>query len=467
MHATLRTPKLSTRRLANDLRDIFTTRRDGTTWAKADHTLAVAPRYIEALVLPGKHKTLRGIGTRMDLPEDRVRRFISRSPWDHGALQDHLNQNIPDAVRSKSSMLVVDDVGLLKQGKHSPGVQRQYTGAAGKITNCQAAVDLILAVPGKKRNADQVTWPLGMELYVPQKWLEDPAYEQRRRRAAIPEDLAFRKKAEIALDMIARARDHGVEHACIGADTDYGDRGQFRAQLRKWNEPYVVAVTPSQLRVIPEDTPLIQPGTGPGSGRKRVRHAAGVTAKSPAQLAEQIDAWTTIAWSEGTKDALSAPFHVSRIRVVNDATNRYVSDETGWLILERRSDQDLRAFLAWGVDDWPPDRLVEYAHLRWTIEQFHREAKQELGLDHFEGRTWKGWHHHVSAVLLAYALLAELRVEQHGSPGPLPAFPQVVRAVVHEVATQSAMEEGLDRQTAKRIASAMVRKLTDWGKPPK
>lgn len=403
---------------------------------------------------------MSGIARRVGVPNDRVEQFVRESPWEYAALQEHLVVNIPDAMRDAKAVLVVDDVGFLKKGKHSVGVHRQYTGASGKIDNCQAAVDLVLARPGAQRNADQCTWPLGMALYLPQEWLSD---DEKRGAVGVPKTVDFQTKPQIALGMIDRARTHGVQHACTVADAGYGDSTEFRAQLRAWSEPYIVGITPSKLRFIDASTPLEIPknARGRAGGRyERERYPVSVRPQSAAQLAKTA-VWEEVAWAEGTKGTLTCQFYRCKVRVTKDTKLRYVTDEECWLLLEKRGNE-LKAHLCWRLDDATLQELVVLAHMRWTIEQFHRDAKQELALDDFEGRTWKGWHHHVSMVLLAYAFIATLRAEDDAQERP--PFSHIVRLLVHEAATQTLVEkQGLDRRTARKYAADVLRSVTEWG----
>ena len=209
--------KLAIRRFLGPMRAAFTTRPDGSSWARAANTWQVARAYVEGLVRPGSHKTLRGIGKRMDVHEDRIRRFITQSPWNHHALQEHLNDNIPDSIASREAMLIFDDVDFRKKGNHSVGVSRQYAGSIGKVDNCQVAVDLVSAVPGEARNADQVTWPLGMELYLPRSWIEEESYAELREEVGLPEDAEFQTKPGIALELIERARSASCSSRVCGS----------------------------------------------------------------------------------------------------------------------------------------------------------------------------------------------------------------------------------------------------------
>lgn len=455
----VREPKVAIRRFMEPLRDAFTTRPDGSTWARSANTWRAALAYLEGLTRPGKHKTLRGIGKRMNLHEDAIRRFISQSPWEHEAVQEYLNRDIPDDFHSEAAMLIIDDVDILKKGRHSVGVSRQYAGSIGKVDNCQVAVDLVAAVPGEARNADQLTWPLGMELYVPEPWLKDDSYAERRERCNLPEDLEFRTKLEIALDLLRRARAADVPHAYIGGDAAYGGSHAFRAQLRDWDEPYIVGIKPSKLQVVPATSPE-DAGPRPDS-RPRTEAVDESTILSAADVAKQLDDWTEIEWSEGTKGPLSAAVARRWVTVVKQTTAGTEIQEQGWLVLEKQG-TELKCWLCWDVQDWSLEELVTYAHMRWPIEQFHKDAKQVLGLNQFEGRTWKGWNHHVAVVLLTYAFIATQRAAHGAAAEELPPFSQVARALVIEAATQTAQRRGLARQKATEVAEDFIRGYTDW-----
>lgn len=453
--------RLVARRFFGRQKDVFIKRGDGTSWPRWQNTLRSGRAYYEGLLRPGRRKNMESISARMNIDNDRLERFIRESPWEYEALQEHLVANIPECILDSKAVILVDDVGLIKQGKHSVGVQRQYSGALGKVGNCQVGVDAVYVAPGKKRNADQRTWPLGMRLYLPEKWADDRV---RRTETNVPDDVVFKTKPQIALEMIDKIRAHKVEHKAIVADAGYGDSSDFRKELRDHEETYVLGVTPSSLRVIDPSVPLTPPGSSAGRGRRRkfTTYPEGTIVQSPAVIADGVKEWTIIKWSEGTKGVLSGEFYRTKVRVTEDAVNlRHATDEIAWLLLERRKDE-LKAHLCWGLDDSSLEELVGLAHLRWPIEQFHKEAKQLLGLDRFEGRSWKGWHHHVTMVLLAYAFLSLLRA-QNSQEVKLPSLRTTARAVVQESATQTLMREHkLKRPEAAPIATTMIRGYTDW-----
>jgi SRSO17 transposase len=396
----------------------------------------------------------------MGVNEDQVERFIRDSPWEYEILQDHLATSIPNSIRNPKAALILDDVGLIKQGRHSVGVKRQYSGALGKVGNCQVAVDLMYVAPGKHRNADQRTWPLGMQLYLPKEWVED---EVRRIETGVPDSVGFRTKPQIALDMIDKARACNIEHKVVIADSGFGNSTEFRDELRERKEPYILGITPKSIKVIDALISLLQPGSTEGKGRPReyTTYPEGTLVQSPAEIGKDVKEWTTIHWTEGTKGTLSGKFHRVLVRVTKGAVlQRRATDEVGWLLLEMEP-KGLKAYLCWGLDNSSLEELVTLAHLRWTIEQFHKEAKQLLGLDRFEGRSWKGWHHHVSMVLLAFAFVSMLRAQRYDNH--IPSIRRIVKIVIHEVATQELMEKHkLKRQQAKPIAATMLRGYSDW-----
>jgi len=454
--------RLEQHRFLEPFRDLFTHREDGSSWPRWQNTAATAPAYLRGLLGPGAGKNMHGIAKRVDRDDDQIERFVRESPWEHEAVQTHLVNHVPKQILNPHAVLNVDDVALVKKGKMSVAAYRQYCGATGKVDECQVAVDVIYTSPDPDRNADQKTWPLGMQLYVPQGWLEDSEYDLARDAAQVPADVEFLTKHDIALQMIDRARH--LPHAAIGGDAGYGDNGEFRRRLRERNEPYVLGVTPSQPRLIPADTPIQAPQrAGPQGGRPETHptHTPTVKRESPRNLAQRVTQWETIEWSEGTKGHLTGEFWRTKVRVVEGPKERrWVTDEVVWLVLEKRSNQ-LKAYLCWGFDDATLEELVGLAHSRWTIEQFHREAKQMLGLDQFEGRSWKGWHHHVTMVLLAYAYLALHRAQTTADHPP--TLPKTANAIVLEIATQRLVtKHRLKRPKARKIARTVLLEFSEW-----
>ena len=449
--------RLAAYRFVTPYRKIFVQNGEGKSWPRWRDTWRAGLAYFHGLLRPGRRKNLHGIAVSMGISEDRMERFVRESPWEYEALQEHLIVSIPEEIRDSRAALVIDDFGIVKQGSHSVGVQRQYSGTLGKVGNCQVAVDLVYASPGGRRNADQRTWPLGIQLYLPESWTED---EERRAEVDIPDDVVFRTKPVIAQEMIEAVLSKGVEHSFVVSDAGYGDNGDFRRWLRTRNEAYVLGVNPDHIYAIDPSTEVVPLRGGRRSGGK-FRYPEGLRPRSAKELARDVEEWTEVEWSEGTKGSLKGHFHRILVRVTTDTVRRRMAtDEVGWLLLERRG-KELKSYICWGMDDESLEGLVGRAHLRWVVEHFHREAKQMLGLDRFEGRTWRGWHHHVSMVMLAYSFLSKMRAES--AEEALPSLRSTAVQLVQEVITQELIREhGLKRTKAHDIATTMRRGFTDW-----
>ena len=395
-------------------------------WSRSKETKRTAKNYFAGILLPGKRKNMSSVSRRICLDPNAAQQFITDSPWDAEGVMVTNIRTMSKKTASKNGILIVDDTGQAKKGKKSPGVSRQYSGTLGKTGNCQVFVECMYCVPGQKRNADAKYWPTGMRMYLPEEWLKD---KQRCKMAGIPNDIEFQTKPTIALDLIKRVRNEGVPHRAITADTAYGTNGGFRSTLRDWKEPYVVAVIPSLISTVPEDTPIIPTGTKSANGRIRKYPGLSkdVKLKTPDVIASEIsdNHWQEVTWSEGTKGKLSARFSRRRVRVV--AREKRPTAETGWLLFKRTKNGELKVYMCWGLDDTSLEELVRIAHIRWVIEQGFKQMKGELGLDDFEGRKWQGWHHHAAMVITAFCYLMLLRVEGYTSGEKLPTLPQVRR----------------------------------------
>jgi SRSO17 transposase len=396
---------------------------------------------------------MRNIAKRVNLNRDRVERFIRESPWEPDVVQDHVRRSIPKTIRGPDAVIIIDDFGIAKQGTHSVGVQRQYSGTLGKTGNCQVAVNLTYCAPGDDRNKDQKTWPLGTELYLPQTWVEDPEFQDLRDEVRLPEGTRFRTKHEIAHDLLEKCWAAGVEAAAVISDAEYGD-GTLRQHLRARKQPYALGVRHNEHFVAAD-------ARTETSRNGRERYPQDVKAFTIKEAAKTVRRWTTITWGEGTKGPLKGRFARLRVRgIIQPSTLRHTTDETAWLLLEQRTNE-LKAYVCWGLDGKTIEALVAIAHQRWTIEQYHKEAKQLLGLDRFEGRTFRGWHKHVALVLLAYAFLATLRAEAPGD-AERPPLRQVAKALLIEATAQEFQREHrIDKEKARGLATTGVRYLTD------
>lgn len=221
---------------------------------------ARALEYTLGLLLPGERKSMQPSVTRVpDAQYEAIQNFITDSPWDWQKSQGRLIDLMGKEVSGPEGILAVDDVPLAKQGKKSPGVHRQYSGVRDGVDNCQALVDAVYLLPGNRPHRETLGWCFAMELYLPWAWTDDPT---RCREAGMPLPATFQEKWRLALEEIERARPHRIPHRATVADCGYGDAQEFRAQLRAWNEPYVMEVTASEVRVVPASTPIFEAGGG-------------------------------------------------------------------------------------------------------------------------------------------------------------------------------------------------------------
>jgi SRSO17 transposase len=399
-----------------------------TGWSRYKETKQAAQGYLSGVILPGKRKNMSGVARRIRLDLNVVQQFITDSPWDPQKVMATNIQTMSKATAKPEGVIIVDDTGQEKKGVKSPGVNRQYSGTLGKTGNCQVFVGCWYSVPGESRNADARYWPAGLQLYIPEDWFED---QERCKEAGIPKDVRFQTKSKIGLDLIRCVHEEQVPHCAIVADADYGTDGGFRDVLRQWEEPYVVAVIPSDFAVVPEDTPIIPAGTRYACGT--LRKHPGFPLDSKPRTADVVALkisdtdWQTVEWSEGTKGMLSARFYRMRVRVAKAGRP---TDETGWLLFEKTNDDELKVYMCWGFDTASLEELVRIAHSRWVIEQGWKQMKSELGFDEFEGRKWRGWHHHAVMVAIAFSYLMLLRINE-ASPGQkLPPLPQVRRELL-------------------------------------
>jgi SRSO17 transposase len=313
----------------------------------------------------------------------RLQEFLTNMQWDEEDLNRQRVQKMIAEATTGDGVLLFDDTGFPKQGTASVGVERQYSGTLGKVGNCQIAVTCCYTDP-------QTTWPVAVRLYLPKTWAYAP---ERRQQARVPPEVAFQTKPEIALALLDQARAWGVPHRCVVADADYGDNPNFLAGLEARQEPYVVAVR--------TDFPV------------SMRRTASTPVWRADALLQSVPRWQwrTIRWRQGTKGWLRKKFVAVRCWRVTSDGPRY----EGWLIGERitRGQPEERKY-CWS--NLPPETTLEelagLAHRRYAIEQFHEEAKGELGWDQYQGRLWPGFHRHAVTVMLAYSFLVWLELRQ-------------------------------------------------------
>jgi SRSO17 transposase len=315
--------------------------------------------------------------------EQQFNHLLTDMVWDETALNRQRIAQMQTLPSEGDGVLIFDDTGFEKRGRHSVGVARQHTGTAGKITNCQVTVNCHYA-------ERTLAWPVATRLYLPQEWAAD---EARRQQAHVPAAVRFQTKAEIALALLDEANACGVQHRCVTCDADYGDNPNFLNGLEQRGERHVVAVRADFSVTL---------GRGPQS---LVQRAAAVLVAQPRRN------WRTIAWREGAKGWWRAKFVALRCwRGDGDGTGH-----VGWLIGQRPG-RAQHGDWKYHWSDFPTYTplavLVEYAHRRYWVEQYHEEAKTELGWDQYQGRRWDGFHRHAITVMLSYSFLVWLEARQ-------------------------------------------------------
>jgi SRSO17 transposase len=363
-----------------------------------------APVYLKGLLLPGARKSVEPMAARV-APGDlqQLHHFVSTSPWATPPLEEELVEAADRLVGGPDAVLVVDDTALVKQGRRSVGVKRQYCGQLGKRANCQSLVSLTLA-------RGEVPVCVGLRLFLPEDWCGDA---ERRAAAGVPEPVAYWPKWKIALDEVDRVLASGARFGCVLADAEYGKAAEFRGGLAARHLPWAVGVLPTQ-KVYPADVTLAPPARK-ATGRPPKHPVPSAARVGAAELfeAQPEAAFRTISWRRGTKGPLRASFAALRVRVADGplmARARHLPGEEAWLVCERRATGERKYHLANHPADTPLEVLAALIKARWVCEQMHQQLKGELGLGHFEGRSWRGLHHHALLCQLAFAFLQHLRL---------------------------------------------------------
>ncbi len=343
-------------------------------------------QYVSGLLSEHPNKNCDTLAAVMpEMSEQQLQYLLTDMVWDDEALNRQRIAQMLALPRDGDGVLIFDDTGFDKKGRHSVGVARQYTGTVGKITNCQVTVNCHYA-------ERTLAWPVATRLYLPEGWAEE---EARRQRAHVPKAVVFETKAEIALALLDEANHCKVKHACVTGDADYGDNPNFLNGLEHRHERYVLAVRANFSVAL---------GRGAERPGRRIDEVL---------LAQPRHAWRSIAWSEGAKGWWRAKFLALRgWRVDGDGT-RHV----GWVIGQRPGrgqHGDWKYFWSDFPPTTPVEVLVEYAHRRHWVEQYHEEAKTELGWDQYQGRRWDGFHRHAVLVMLSYSFLVWVEARSRG-----------------------------------------------------
>jgi SRSO17 transposase len=365
----------------------------------------MCPLYIAGLIGPGERKSVQPMAMRLAPGEyDQLHHFVAAGVWDAAPLEAELLVQADRLVGGDDAVLVIDDTALPKKGSHSVGVAAQYASVLGKTANCQTLVSTTLA-------RGEVPVMVGLRLFLPESWTSDAL---RMAKARVPaEQQAFRSKLEIAIEEVDRTRAAGVRFGCVLADAGYGLSAPFRHALSERGLLWAVGI-PRHQKVYPADVALIFPVAG--RGRPRQRHIPDrKSIAADAMLAGS--SWRTVSWRRGTKGRLSARFAAVRVRVADGPTQRirdmghqHMPGDEAWLIGEHRASGERKYYLSNLPSKTPIKALAGTIKARWICEQAHQQLKEELGLDHFEGRSWHGLHRHALMTMVAYAFLQHRRL---------------------------------------------------------
>ena len=367
--------------------------------------------YCMGLMLPCERKSVEPMAAvtapaRTAAQHQSLLHFVGEGRWpDERVLAKVREMVLPGIERhGPIEAWIIDDTGFPKQGRHSVGVARQYCGQLGKQDNCQVAVSLSLA----NRHA---SLPVAYRLYLPQEWVADA---KRLRKAGVPEEIGFKTKPEIALDQIRAACESGLPRGVVLMDAGYGANTQLRMDISTLGLTYVAGILPNTTVWAPGTEPL-RPKTWSGQGRprkliRRDRKHQPVSVKALA-LNLPARAWRTITWREGSAEPLSSRFARVRIRVAHRDYNLTQSRPEEWLLIEwpKGESEPTKYWLSTCAEKIAFKRLVDLAKLRWRIERDYQDLKQEVGLGHFEGRGWRGFHHHATLCIAAYGFLISER----------------------------------------------------------
>jgi len=385
--------------------------------------------YCSGLMMPLDRKSIEPLAAHLDPRHVRARHqslhhFVAKSEWsDSAVLARARDWVVAQMDMREGTYWIVDDTAFRKKGRHSVGVARQYCGEIGKQDNCQAAVSVTLATAAG-------SIPIAWQLYLPQEWADDPA---RRQAAGVPPEVAFSTKPQISLAQLQQAVADGVVPGVVLADAAYGTNSEWRAGVAALGLRYSAGVVSSVI-VWPPGVEPQPPAPWHGQGRPPVRHrrTADCQPMSVEALARSLPAqdWRTVQWREGSNTPLSSRFAALRVRPAQGDRLRDIE----WLLIEwpQGDAGPLRYFLSNLPADTPIQSLVHTTKARWRIERDYLELKQEFGLDHYEGRGWRGFHHHASLCIATYGFLVSERLRGHAhqkkpSERPQPAVPEDYR----------------------------------------
>lgn len=372
--------------------------------------------YCCGLMLPIHRKSVEPLAAHADplhvaAKHQSLHHFVAKAEWsDHTVMARTRDWVLPHLGLETGCYWIIDDTGFPKKGTQSVGVARQYCGQLGKQDNCQVAVSLTLA-------SAQGSLPIAWQLYLPKDWATDPV---RRKKTGVPEDMVFATKPAIALDQMRQAIACGVPTGVVLADAGYGDETDFRDGITELGMLYSVGIRPATTVWAPGTAPLPpKPWCGRGIRPTRLRREPGnepVTVKALAMNLPQEN-YRTVTWREGSSTDLSSRFAAVRVRPAHpDYLGTEMRPEE-WLLIEwpEEEAEPTKYFLSTGPSDATMEQLVFVTKMRWRIERDYQELKQEFGLAHYEGRSWRGFHHHATLCIAAYGFLVSERLSQGSS----------------------------------------------------
>jgi SRSO17 transposase len=369
----------------------------------------MCPAYIAGLIGPGDRKSVQPMATRVgEVGYDQLHHFIAAGVWNSASLEAVLLKKADALVGDDAGFLVIDDTALPKKGSHSVGVAPQYASSLGKTANCQSLVSVTLA-------SREVPVAVGLRLFLPEGWTNDP---ERMARAHVPQDRQMAlTKPEIAIEEIDRVIACGARFGYVLADAGYGSSGSFRQALSERGLLWAVGLSRLQ-NVYPADVALIFPVAPTGRPRKyQVPDQPPVAAEAFLAAGK----WQRVSWRRGTKGRLTCLFAARRVRIADGHKHRMLDDRVQcmpgdevWLVGERRSTGEQKYYVSNLPADASLKMLAATIKARWVCEQAHQQLKEELGLDHFEGRSWTGLHRHALMTMIAYAFLQSRRLKAAG-----------------------------------------------------
>jgi len=369
----------------------------------------MCPAYIAGLIGPGDRKSIQPMAARTNtVSYDQLHHFIGSGIWDAAPLEAALLVEADKLVGGDNAWLIIDDTALPKKGRHSVGVAPQYASSLGKTANCQSLVSVTLA-------SREVPVMVGLRLFLPETWTNDPG---RMRQAGVPKDRQTAvTKPEIAIEEIDRVIASGVRFSSVLADSGYGSSGPFRQALSERGLKWAVGLSRRQ-NVYPADVALIFPVAK--TGRRRKYH---IPDRPPVSAGTMLagEEWRKVSWRQGTKGRLSCRFAARRVRLadghrhrMHDGRVQAMPGDEVWLVGERRSTGEQKYYVSNLPADATITMLAAAIKARWICEQAHQQLKEELGLDHFEGRSWAGLHRHALMTMIAYAFLQSRRLKAAG-----------------------------------------------------